>query len=88
MGALLDIDIAHNGFGNDGNALHKVSYKLGALDGVFSCIFKQQIGFKADKVRFILLYEILEFRRIVFASKGVRVVPVGQEANFDVHAFF
>ena len=88
MGALLDIDITHNGFGNDGNALHKVSDKLGTLDGVFSCIFQQQIGFEADKVRFILLYEGLELRRIVFACKGVRVVTVGQEADFDVHAFF
>ena len=54
----------HNGFGNDGNALQKVSDKLGTLDGVFSCIFQQQIGFEADKVRFILLYEGLELRRI------------------------
>ncbi len=88
MGAFLYIDVAHNGFGNDGNALHEVTDKLGTLDGVFSCIFKQQIGFKADKVRFILLYEVLEFRRIVFAGKGVRIVTVGQEANFYVHAFF
>ena len=36
----------------------------------------------------MLLYELLELGRVMFAGKRVRVVSVGQEAHFNVHAFF
>ena len=36
----------------------------------------------------MLRYEGLEFRRVMFAGKRVRVVAIGQQTNFDIHAFF
>ena len=36
----------------------------------------------------MFLYELLELGRVVLAGKRVGVVTVGQETDFDVHAFF
>ena len=36
----------------------------------------------------MLLYELPELGRIMFAGKRVRVVSVGQEAHLNIHAFF
>ena len=34
------------------------------------------------------MYEFLEFCSVVLACEGVRVFPVGKQANFDIHSFF
>ena len=88
LGALLDIYVAHDGFGDDGDALHQAADEFGPLDGVAARVFQQEVGLEADEVRLVFADEGLELRAVVLAGKGVGVVAVGQEADFDVHAFF
>ena len=88
LGTFLDIHVAHDGFGDDGDALHDVAYQFGPADGVLAGVFHQQVGLEADEVRLVLADEGLELRGVVLAGIGVGVVAVGQEAHLDVHPLF
>ena len=54
LGALLDIYVAHDGFGDDGDALHQAADEFGSLDGVAARVFQQEVGLEADEVRLVL----------------------------------
>lgn len=88
LGALLDVYVAHDGFGYYRNALYQVADQFSPFDGVASGILQQQISFEANKVRFVFVDECLKLGSVVLAGERVGVVAVGQEAHFDVHALF
>ena len=59
-----------------------------ADDVAHAGFLQQQIGLKADEVHFMRVDVGLIVGGVVLACETVRVIPVGQQAYFDVHAFF
>ena len=88
LGAFFDVDVAHDGLRDDGDALHDAAYQFGAADGVFAGVFEQQVGLEADEVCLMFLNELAELCSVVLAGERVGVVAIGEEADFDVHALF
>ena len=87
LAAFADVYRTHNGVGYHRDTLHDARNQSGTLDGVFPGFFQQQVGLEADKIHLVGVDIGLVIRSVVLAGEAVGVIAVGQEADFDVHAF-
>ena len=84
-GAILDVHLALNDIGYNGNRLYDLIDHIGSLHGVVARFCAQQLCLEANKIRLMLLDVCQDLGSIVFACEAIWIFSFGQEHHLDIH---